>query len=106
MSKSIASGARAIVVDSANPIVARLVPPVYGLLATGGITFIEFSALYEEIFDRVPLRHLSASRLIETLPRHRILYDVAKRAFDIILALLAAVVATPFIAVAAIIPFV
>jgi lipopolysaccharide/colanic/teichoic acid biosynthesis glycosyltransferase len=100
VSESIASGARAIVVDTANPVVARLVPTVYGLLATGGITFIEFSALYEEIFDRVPLHHLAASRLIETLPRHRLLYDIAKRAFDIVLALLAAVIAIPFILVA------
>jgi lipopolysaccharide/colanic/teichoic acid biosynthesis glycosyltransferase len=64
-----------------------------------GITFLEFSSLYEEIFDRVPLQYLDASRLIDTLPKHHLLYDVAKRLFDLVLALAATTVAVPFILV-------
>jgi lipopolysaccharide/colanic/teichoic acid biosynthesis glycosyltransferase len=68
---------------------------------TSGVTFIEFSSLYEEIFDRVPLRYLDASRLLETLPKSHALYDASKRVFDIIFALIGSVIAIPIILVVA-----
>lgn len=98
---SIASKTQAIVVDTSDPAVARAMPRAYGLMAKG-VIFLDFSSLYEEIFDRVPLQYLDASRLIETLPRQRLLYDIAKRIFDILLALVGLVIAAPFILIAGI----
>ena len=97
---SVAARTSVIVVDISNQAVARILPSAYGLMANG-VTFLEFSSLYEEIFDRVPLQYLNASRLIETLPKRHTLYDLAKRAFDRVLALAAAIVAVPIVAVAA-----
>ncbi len=96
----IEAGARIVVIDSSSPVVSRDLPELYELMAEG-VTFLEFASLYEEIFDRVPLAHLDAGRLFDSLPKHRALYDIAKRAFDSVLALIGAVVAIPFIAVAA-----
>jgi lipopolysaccharide/colanic/teichoic acid biosynthesis glycosyltransferase/uncharacterized membrane protein YkvA (DUF1232 family) len=100
LTKSVIKGIRAVVIDTSHPAVARVMPKVYGLMARG-IMFIELSSLYEEIFDRVPLQYLDASRLIDTLPKQHVLYDASKRAFDTVLALAAAVAALPFIVVAA-----
>lgn len=68
----------------------------------GGIVTMDAASLYEEIFDRVPLAHLDTSQLIETLPKHRSLYDGAKRLFDIVLAVAGSIVAIPFIIIAVI----
>ena len=66
-----------------------------------GSIAMDAASLYEEIFDRVPLEHLNTVQLLESLPKHRSLYDSAKRVFDIILALIGTLVATPFVTVAA-----
>ena len=65
------------------------------------ISEVDFAPLYEEIFDRVPLAHLNASQLLESLPKERTVYDLAKRVFDMILALICSVIALPFITLAA-----
>lgn len=65
------------------------------------ISEMEFAPLYEEIFDRVPLEQLDASQLLESLPKHRLLYDIAKRLFDSVLAIIGSCIAIPFIGVAA-----
>ncbi|TSC64920.1 MAG: exopolysaccharide biosynthesis polyprenyl glycosylphosphotransferase [Parcubacteria group bacterium Gr01-1014_91] len=62
---------------------------------------METVSLYEEIFDRVPLDVLNSDELLTTLSQRRVLYDRSKRAFDIILALILAVVAVPFVGIAA-----
>lgn len=66
----------------------------------GGILTMNVESLYEEIFDRVSLDHLDAEQLLETLPKHRVVYDNAKRLFDITLAAIGALVALPFVIVA------
>jgi lipopolysaccharide/colanic/teichoic acid biosynthesis glycosyltransferase len=97
---SVARGARIVVIDTSHPSVARIVPALYGLMASG-VTFLEFDSLYEEMFDRVPLDYFDARRLLEVLPKHLAIYDIAKRAFDITLALIGSIIAIPFITVAA-----
>ncbi|MFA6415086.1 MAG: sugar transferase [Candidatus Paceibacterota bacterium] len=67
----------------------------------GDRVYRDVASLYEEIFDRVPLEHLDATQLLESLPKHRSLYDGAKRIFDIVLALVGAVIAVPIIGIAA-----
>jgi len=69
--------------------------------STGTIPEMDYEPLYEEIFDRVPLEHLDVEQLLESLPEHRIIYDISKRFFDFVLALIGSVIAVPFIIVAA-----
>lgn len=93
---SIKAGARIIVIDTSNPVAVRDLPAFHEFMMEG-VTFREFASLYEEIFDRVPLDHLNASQLLESLPKHRVLYDLAKRIFDIALAIAGTIVAIPFV---------
>lgn len=96
------AGAHVVIIDTSDPIVIRALPALYDHMIDG-VTFRAFSSLYEEIFDRVPLAHSDVTELLESLSKRRTLYDVAKRVFDSILATLGAVIAIPFIAIAAII---
>jgi lipopolysaccharide/colanic/teichoic acid biosynthesis glycosyltransferase len=65
--------------------------------AKGGTVLIDFAALYEEVFDRVPLEHLDAEQMARVLSGHYTYYDKMKRLFDIVLALALALIAIPFI---------
>lgn len=94
------SSAQALVLDVSDRRVAEALPMLYDLLSRGTI-FIEFAALYEEIFDRVPLEHLNATHLVDAFPEQRAIYDTTKRLFDIVLAVVGSVIALPFVAVAA-----
>ena len=69
---------------------------------TDRITVMHTSALYEEIFDRVPLEYIDADQLLETLSKQRALYDSAKRVFDIALAIVGSIIAIIFVCIAAI----
>ena len=55
--------------------------------------------------DRVPLEHFDAHQFIKSLPKHRAIYDISKRIFDIILPSVGTIVAIPFIAGAAVVLF-
>ena len=68
--------------------------------SAGAIPEMAYEPLYEEIFDRVPLDHLDSAQLLESLPKHRVFYDLAKRLFDITLALLLSLVAVPLVVMA------
>lgn len=97
---ALAQGVRAIVLDLSDARVATDLPTLYDAMADG-VIFLDFASLYEEIFDRVPLGHLDPTRLLESLPEHRAIYDGTKRMFDVVLALVGSIVAAPFVAVAA-----
>ena len=98
---NINAGVRSIVIDTNDSTVIRDLPALYNLMVDG-ISFSEFATFYEEIFDRVPIQHMSASQLLESLPKHRVLYDLSKRLFDIVFAIIGSVIAIPFIGVAAV----
>lgn len=100
VTSAFAEGTRMFVIDLSDPSAERDMPALYEL-ASDGAAFIEFSSLYEEVFDRVPLAHIGAKTLLDFLPKRHALYDTAKRAFDILLALCAAVPALPLITAAA-----
>ncbi len=100
VSEAIEKGARAVVLDLSDERIAADLPALYDLMADG-VMFLEFAALYEEIFDRVPLGHLDPARLVESLPKRRAVYDAVKRLFDVVFALVGMVIAAPFIILAA-----
>lgn len=98
----IARGAEMVVLDTHDAVVASDLSALYDLMANGA-TFIEFSSFYEEIFDRVPLAHVGIERVLALLPKHYALYDLAKRTFDLVLALLTSIIATPLIFISALV---
>jgi len=100
ITEGVNAGARIIVIDTFDAAVMRDTPLFYDLLSQG-VIIKDFASLYEEIFDRVPLDHLDTAQLLESLSKQHLLYDGAKRIFDIVLALSAAVIAIPFILIAA-----
>lgn len=100
ISSSVKVGIRTVVIDMSDPKVVHDLLPLYNLMADG-VSFLGFSSLYEEIFDRVPLQHLAANELLGSLQKRYMFYDIAKRIFDIVLAIVGIMVALPFISAAA-----
>lgn len=96
----IKSGARVVVADTSDSAIARGLSELSDLMSNG-VSFIEFASLYEEIFDRVPLAHVDSKQLLDLVPKHRSLYDIAKRVFDIVLALILSAIAIPVITLSA-----
>lgn len=94
--EQVAQGVRLFIIDMANPLIAKDFARL-STLQTAGVVFVTFASLYEEIFDRVPLEHLAAGQVLESLPEHRSAYDTAKRVFDVVLALIGSLLAIPFI---------
>lgn len=99
---SIKSGTRVVVIDTSDPVIVQAVAELYELMASGAI-FLEFASLYEDIFDRVPLKHLDAGTLLDAFPKRHLMYDLAKRVFDVALAILCSVVAIPVVGIAVLI---
>ncbi len=95
-----AAGVRIVVVDTFDPVVIRDMPALYERIASD-LTLKDFASLYEEIFDRVPLDHLDTTQILDPLSRPHLLYDVAKRLFDIVLSLALSIIAAPFVILAA-----
>jgi lipopolysaccharide/colanic/teichoic acid biosynthesis glycosyltransferase len=94
------AGARIVVVDTFDPVIARVTARL-GPLTARGVLIQDFASLYEEIFDRIPLDHLDSAQLLESVSGRRTVYDGAKRVFDITLALIGIVIAAPIVALAA-----
>lgn len=94
-------GARVVVIDTSDPIFEHDIYPLYDLMTQA--TFLDLASLYEDVFDRVPLDHIDSKQLLDLLPKRRALYDLARRLFDLSLALAASIVAIPFIAVSALV---
>jgi len=97
---AISAGVRIVVLDIRDERVVGAVPGYFDAAVTG-VTFAEFVAFYTRIFDRVPLDHVDDAWLLECLPNDHRVYDLAKRGFDIVLALTGSIIALPFIGLAA-----
>ncbi len=89
-------------VNNNNAYLIRFVDRVEKRSSLAGIVpEMELAPLYEEVFDRVPLDCLDTAQVLGFLPKQHAIYDNAKRAFDVILALVLSVVAIPIIGIAA-----
>lgn len=91
-----------VVIDTTDPAVVKELNALYKLFR-GNVTMMEFSSLYEEVFDRVSLDRADVAQIAESLQKRHVIYDASKRVFDIALSIVAAVVAVPIVAIAAII---
>ncbi|HVW82840.1 MAG TPA: sugar transferase [Candidatus Paceibacterota bacterium] len=100
VARALLGGARILVLDTRDPVIADDLPMLYDAM-TKGASFVEFAQFYEELFDRVPLAHIDYAWLFAVVPARPLLYDIAKRAFDLFFAAAGSVVALPFILLAA-----
>lgn len=80
---AITRGVRIFVIDTRDAAVREALPSLYEAMV-GGVSFVEFTVLYEDVFDRVPLAHVDHAWLLECLPRTHSVYDLGKRLFDIV----------------------
>ncbi len=80
---AISRGVRTIVLDTRDEAVKEALPSLYDAMV-GGVAFVEFIDLYEEVFDRVPLMHVDHAWLLQCLPQEHMFYTLGKRTIDFI----------------------
>lgn len=97
-----AHGISTFVIDTRNPHLRHALPELSQQLLRGA-TFIEFSTLYEDVFDRVPLAHIDDAWMLECLPKRHPAYEVGKRAFDVACASIIGIVVAPLVFIVALI---
>lgn len=88
-----------IVADLSQESVRARLPELYAL-SGDGTRLVEFTDLYEEVFDRVPLSRIQEVWFMKHVSRPHVLYAVIKRTIDIVGALLMGlitIVATPLV---------
>ncbi len=89
-----------VVVDIKNKKIEPFLPRLYNLIFQK-VHFIDMHNVYEDIFDRVPLSILRYSWFLENISaRSHLVYDIMKRAMDIVAAVLCGAVSLavyPFI---------
>jgi lipopolysaccharide/colanic/teichoic acid biosynthesis glycosyltransferase len=90
----VAEGTCYFVIDSRNPQIRTELASLYRTMLAGAV-FSEFSVFYEQLFDRVPPAHIDHAWLLECLPRNNPAYTLAKRAIDIVGAMIGALLAAP-----------
>jgi lipopolysaccharide/colanic/teichoic acid biosynthesis glycosyltransferase len=84
---AIPADVQVVVADLSGEEARRAAPNLYNLLFAN-VSFLSLHATYEEIFGRVPSSLVSHGWFLENIrTRPHVLYDAAKRAFDIVLSL-------------------
>ncbi|MEK7201809.1 MAG: sugar transferase [Patescibacteria group bacterium] len=95
---------RVLVVDTEHAAVAPLLPALYDFCFSGQPReLVDFYAIYEDVFDRVPLSFLSHDWFLRNAVTPSVFYDVVKRSIDIVGGVLMGVItviATPLVALA------
>ncbi len=95
--------ASVVIADFGDENIKSILPDLYERIFSG-VTFIDIHKIYEEIFDRVPLKLLNYNWFLVNISTHpRMVYDSLKRAMDLLLASLLGVVSLvvyPFVLVA------
>ena len=76
-----------IVLDAKDGRIVPILPALYSLIFQN-VRFVEMSRVYEDIFDRIPVTFVKENWLIDNIPlSSKLIYDVLKRLFDIIISL-------------------
>lgn len=97
-------GVQFVVIDKFDSVFSHDVYAFYDLMSD--VTFLDLTSLYEEIFNRVPLDHMDSTQLFDFLPKQRTIYELMRRIFDISLAVIGVIIASPFIIISALVLFV
>jgi exopolysaccharide biosynthesis polyprenyl glycosylphosphotransferase len=95
-------GVSLIIADLYNDKVQAILPHLYNLLFSQ-IRFISMDKIYEDVFDRVPLSLVKHNWFLENVSTApKVVYGVMKRAMDVIISLVLALVSLifyPFVAI-------
>ncbi|MBI2108791.1 MAG: sugar transferase [Parcubacteria group bacterium] len=95
-----------VIIDMNHPKIELIMPQLYNLLFSG-VRFFDLSAVYEELFDRIPLSIIYYQWFLKNVSQKTyIAYDALKRYMDIALSLVLGIfslVFYPFIVLAIII---
>ena len=90
-----------VIVDLYHQKAQEMVSRLYTFLFSR-VVFVNFHKLYEAVFSRIPLSVVTHSWFIENIyPRSKWVYDILKRAMDIVVALLLGLITLPFTLIAA-----
>jgi lipopolysaccharide/colanic/teichoic acid biosynthesis glycosyltransferase len=95
-----AKGVSVIVLDTRDEIIRKELDSLYQQMISG-LSFVEFSTFYEDLFDKVPLEHVDSNWLLESLPKQNFGYFLAKRILDLSGGILGMVLTAPFVLIAA-----
>ena len=97
-------GVSVLVVDTEHTIVRPLLPAFYDFcFSSGRRELVDFYAIYEDVFDRVPLSLLSYDWFMRNVQEASVFYNVSRRLLDLMGGVLMGVITiivTPFVFVA------
>lgn len=95
--------ASVVIADFSDENIKSILPDLYEKIFSG-MTFIDIHKIYEEIFDKVPLKLLNYNWFLDNISTHpRVMYDSLKRAMDLTLSFILGGVSIffyPFICIA------
>ena len=91
-------GATTVIIDAHDPAVAPILPRLYNLMFAN-VFFVSLHQAYEDVFGRVPPSLVSHGWFLENIQtKPHLLYDAAKRVFDIVVGGLIFICSLPLIA--------
>ena len=101
MAEAVREGATVLVVDTEHKEVRPLLPSFYDFcFSNGKRELVDFYAIYEDVFDRVPLSLLSHDWFMRNVKETPVFYGVVRRGLDLVGGVLMGiitVVATPVV---------
>ncbi len=99
---AIQNGVDQVVVDTDDPLVPSQSELLH--LIDGRLTVSTYTSFVENLFEKVPSKHITAQWIIDTQSAHESLYESAvKRILDIVVAVIALVLLAPLVLIAAVI---
>lgn len=89
------AGGKVIVLEMSHPLAEGILPRVYESVFTG-VSCIDISSVYEDVFDRIPASSLTHEWFVQYASRQRAGYDALKRLMDVAMSLVLGVVSLVF----------
>jgi len=93
------AGGKVIVLEMSHPLAGGILPKVYESVFTG-VSCVDISSVYEDVFDRIPASSLTHEWFVQYASRQKAGYDALKRLMDVAMALIlgaASLVVYPFV---------
>ncbi len=89
------SGGKVIVLEMSHPLAQSILPRVYESVFSG-VSCIDISAVYEDVFDRIPASSLTHEWFVQYASLKKAGYDAVKRLMDIGMAFVLGVISLVF----------
>lgn len=89
------AGGKVIVLEMSHPLAGGILPRVYESVFTG-VSCIDISSVYEDVFDRIPASSLTHEWFVQYASRQKVGYDALKRLMDVAMALVLGIISLVF----------